>query len=48
MLKRLYLRIRYRKQLKQGFGLLHDHGKHEELTRLVELVSKPAPERKDV
>ena len=26
MFKQLYLRIKYRKQLKAGFGLLHDHG----------------------
>lgn len=36
-LKLLYLKLRYRKQIKQGFGLLQEHGQKVEITNLMSL-----------
>jgi len=38
-LKLLYLKLRYRRQLKQGFGLLEEHGQKVEITNLMSLKS---------
>ena len=47
-LRKLYKRIRYWRQIKQGFGLLEEYGTKVELTRVTDLVATDQDTNTDV